>query len=77
MAIHRTARPQGAPTVLLQARVAPEAHAAVKDAAARSGVTLALYMESLVRILTEETGEMPLVPNPKDRQREELPIPAA
>ena len=72
----RARRREGSPTVLLQGRVAPEACAAVQDAAARSGVSIAYYVEALINQLIEETGVLPLVSSPRPH-REELPIPAA
>jgi hypothetical protein len=72
----RARRREGAPTVLLQGRVAPEARAAVQDAAAQSGVSIAYYMEALIQQLVDENGTLPLVDSPRP-QREELPIPAA
>ncbi|MBX3196238.1 MAG: hypothetical protein KF727_14205 [Microbacteriaceae bacterium] len=64
------------PSVLLQARVAPESHALVREAAERSGVSMAYYVEALVQQIVDERGALPEVPNPRP-QREELPINAA
>jgi hypothetical protein len=72
----RARRSEGSPTVLLQGRVAPEARAAVQDAAARSGVSIAYYMEALINQLIAEHGILPIIASPRP-QREELPIPAA
>jgi len=72
----RARRRQGAPTVLLQGRVAPEVREAVQDAAASSGVSIAYYIEALIHQLVEENGHLPLVDSPRPQQ-EELPIPAA
>lgn len=72
----RARRREGSPTVLLQGRVAPEARAAVQAAAARSGVSIAYYMEALIQRLVEENGALPMIEGPRP-QREELPIPAA
>lgn len=72
----RARRREGAPTVLLQGRVAPEVREAVQEAAASSGVSIAYYMEALIHQLVEENGQLPLVDSPRP-QKEELPIPAA
>ena len=72
----RARRPEGSLTVLLQARVAPDARAAVQAAAGRSGVSIAYYMEALIFQLSDDNGDLPVVVSPRS-QREELPIPAA
>ena len=69
----RALRPNNSPTVLLQARVAPEARAAVQDAAERSGVSIAYYMEALICRLVEENRGLPVIQSRRP-QREELPI---
>jgi len=71
----RAQRSQNAPTVLLQARVAPEVRQAVKEAAERSGVSVAYYMERFVRDLVDAHGSLPTVTHPH-RQRETLNVPA-
>lgn len=71
----RTLRDAGASTVLLQARVAPIAREAVQEAAQRSGVSVAYYVEKLIMQLDQAEG-LPTIYPPR-RQREELPIPAA
>jgi len=71
----RARRAEGSPTVLLQGRVAPEARDAVHKAAARSGVSVAYYLEKLI-IELEEDGGLPVVEPPRI-QHLELPIPAA
>jgi len=72
----RARRAEGAPTVLLQGRVSPQARAAVQEAAARSGVSIAYYMEALINMLEAENGQLPVIPSPRP-QKETLPIPAA
>ena len=72
----RARRTDGAPTVLLQGRVSPEARAEVQEAAERSGVSIAYYLESLIGQLVEENGQLPAVSPPR-LQKEMLPIPAA
>lgn len=72
----RARRREGSPTVLLQGRVAPDARAAVQEAAERSGVSIAYYMEALIHQLVDENGALPMIASPRP-QREELPIPAA
>ncbi|MDR7184611.1 hypothetical protein J2X85_001634 [Microbacterium trichothecenolyticum] len=72
----RARRTDGAPTVLLQGRVSPEARAEVQEAAERSGVSIAYYLEGLIGQLVEEQGQLPVIPPPR-LQREMLPIPAA
>lgn len=73
---NRAQRSQNAPTVLLQARVAPEVRQAVKEAAERSGVSVAYYMEKFVRDLVDAHGALPTVTHPQ-RQKETLNVPAA
>ena len=73
---NRTRRPYGAPTVLLQGRVTPQARAEVQEAAERSGVSVAYYLEGLIGQLVEAQGQLPAVPPPR-LQKEMLPIPAA
>jgi hypothetical protein len=48
----------------------------VHEAAERSGVSIAYYMEALIHQLVEENGALPAIPSPRP-QLEELPIPAA
>lgn len=69
--VSRAQRPHNAPTVLLQARVAPEARSAVQEAAQRSGVSIAYYMEKLILQL-DQAGELPLVPRPSRESANEL-----
>ena len=73
---NRITRAAGAPTVLLQGRVSPRTRAEVQAAAEQSGVSIAYYLEGLVDRLIEQDGALPLI-SPPQRQREELPIPAA
>jgi hypothetical protein len=68
----RTRRSANAETVLLQARVAPVARAAVQAAAQESGVSVAYYMEKLILQLEDEGG-LPLISPPR-LQRETLAI---
>jgi hypothetical protein len=69
--------------VLLQARVSPTAHEIVKDAATKSGVSIAYYVEALVQQLVAENGELPRIPRPRPQKEtldidiEEAPITAA
>ena len=72
--VTRAQRAHNADTVLLQARVSPEARTAFKAAAKRSGVSVAFYMEKLILQL-ERDGALPVITHP--RHQEELPIPAA
>ena len=72
----RSRRAANAPTVLLQGRVSPDARAEVQDAARRSGVSIAYYLDTLIAQLVDENGSLPLVDRPVP-QTEELPIPAA
>ncbi|HAS33468.1 MAG: hypothetical protein CMH38_14200 [Microbacterium sp.] len=72
----RARRADGAPTVLLQGRVSPEARAEVQEAAERSGVSIAYYLEALIDQLVEDNGRLPIIASPRP-QKEELPIPAA
>lgn len=76
MAERRVRRKTDVPTVLLQARVDPAVRDAVKEAAARSGVTIAYYVEHFLQDLIEERGELPSVENPR-AQKERLPMTAA
>lgn len=63
-------------TVLLQGRVPQEIRDQVTAAAEASGVSMAYYLEQLVRDLVAERGEMPLVEKPAYyRRQEELTIP--
>lgn len=57
-------RPDGSPTVLLQGRVSPETRERVHDAAARSGISIAYYLDILVGRLVEEQGSLPTVSKP-------------
>ncbi len=72
----RARRPDNAPTVLLQARVHPDARRTVQEAAERSGVSIAFYMNALIARLAEDPDGLPIIP-PARAQQEELPIPAA
>lgn len=69
----RARRPAAAPTVLLQGRVSPESRAAVQEAAERSGVSIAYYLDTLIDQLAEEHGRLPVIPSPRP-QKETLPI---
>ena len=73
----RKRRPENAPTVLLQGRVAPRVRDEVHAAAQASGVSLAYYLEALITDLVRERGSLPLVANPRTADQEELPIPIA
>jgi hypothetical protein len=76
----RATRPKGVATatVLLQGRVPQEIRDEVTAAAEASGVSMAYYLEQLVRDLVAERGAMPTVAKPAHyRQSEELSIPAA
>jgi hypothetical protein len=72
----RQRRQENAPTVLLQARVAPEIREEVQAAAAASGVSIAYYLENMLRAQISENGALPLVALPRPKNVE-LPIPAA
>lgn len=72
----RQRRQENAPTVLLQARVAPEIREEVQAAAAASGVSIAYYLENMLRAQIFENGALPLVALPRPNNME-LPIPAA
>src|SRR3546814_17921429 len=72
----RARRADGAPTVLLQGRVSPEARAEVQEAAERSGVSIAYYLEALIDQLVEDNGRLPIIASPRP-PKEALPIPAA
>jgi len=72
----RQRRQENAPTVLLQARVAPEIREEVQAAAAASGVSIAYYLENMLRAQIYENGALPLVALPRPNNME-LPIPAA
>lgn len=71
----KTRRPQagGGDLVLLQGRVAPETRDVMKDAAARSGASMAFYLEAFIQHYLEVHGEMPVL-TPPTRQAEELPL---
>ncbi len=79
----RRRQPGGGDMVLLQARVSPTAHEIVKDAATKSGVSIAYYVEALVQQLVAENGELPQISRPRpqtetlDIDIEEAPISAA
>lgn len=68
----RMQRETNAATVLLQGRVAPEARAAVQAAAAKSGVSVAYYLEKFI-LEVDRNGGLPLVAHPR-LQKETLPI---
>lgn len=72
----RARRQENVPTVLLQARIAPEVRQEVQAAAAASGVSIAFYLETFLRDQIRTQGALPLVARPQP-QSEELPIPAA
>lgn len=72
----RHRRAENSPTVLLQARVAPEIRAEIQAAAAASNVSIAYYLENFLRQQIREQGSLPPVELPKP-QAQELPIPAA
>ncbi len=72
----RRRRQDNAPTVLLQVRVDPDIFALVTEAAAASGAAKALYMQTLLRSLSEPAGHLPVLDLGRP-QLEELPIPAA
>lgn len=65
----------GVATVPLQGRVLPERRKAFNAAARASGISVNLYMDTLIQYL-EDHGGLPVLPKPKP-QAEELPIPAA
>ncbi|MCT2085606.1 hypothetical protein M3D75_05710 [Microbacterium enclense] len=56
--------------------MSPRARAEVQEAAERSGVSIAYYLEALIDQLVEDNGRLPVIASPRP-QREELPIPAA
>lgn len=68
----RVRRPDNVPTVLLQARVSPDIRDEVSAAAAASGVSLAFYLESLLKRDLAESGRLPIFEIRP--QLEELPI---
>lgn len=72
----RHRRAENSPTVLLQARVAPEIRQEVQAAAAASNVSIAYYLETFIRQQIREQGSLPPVDLPT-RREQELPIPAA
>lgn len=68
----RLHRPDNAPTVIMQARVAPSVRATVQAAANKSGVSQSLYLERFLVDYIETHGELPQVtPEPV---AQELPI---
>ncbi|WP_281015896.1 hypothetical protein ACQ856_30625 (plasmid) [Mycolicibacterium psychrotolerans] len=72
---NRSRRPENAPTVLLQGRVAPSVRDEVRLAADASGVSLSYYLEALINDLVREQGCLPVVPRPsRHSAQEELPI---
>ena len=71
----RALRAPNAPTVLLQARVDPDARAAVQEAAQHSRVSIAYYMERLILQLAEQPDGLPMI-SPPVRQQEALDISA-
>ena len=73
----RIRRPENVPTVLLQARVAPEIREEVRLAAEASGVSFAYYLEALLREQIVESGALPVITAPRNRNALELPISAA
>ena len=60
--------PRNAPTVLLQGRVSPEAHAAARAAADDAGMSIAAYLEALVLADREACLVRPKHGTPKYRQ---------
>jgi hypothetical protein len=52
---NRSRRPENAPTVLLQGRVAPSVRDEVRLAADASGVSLSYYLEALINDLVRDT----------------------
>ena len=71
----RIRRPDNAPTVLMQARVAPEIRDQVAEAAEASGVSFAFYLENFLKRELAIHGALPILE--VRPQQEELPIPAA
>ena len=72
---NRSRRPENAPTVLLQGRVAPSVRDEVRQAADASGVSLSYYLEALLQDLVRAQGALPIVPRPiRHQTQEELPI---
>lgn len=70
--VKRAQREHNADTVLLQARVSPDARNAIKAAARRSGVSVAFYMEKLI-LQMDVDGALPIIVHPR-HQGEPLPI---
>ena len=64
-------RPDNAPAVLLQGRVAPEVREAVSDAARASRVTVSLYLELLLQGIVERDGHLPILKAPGAKKPEE------
>ena len=71
----RIRRPDNAPTVLMQARIAPEIRDQVAEAAEASGVSFAFYLENFLKRELALYGALPILE--VHPQQEELPIPAA
>lgn len=67
-------REENAATVLLQARVDPRIRRAVKDAAAESGVSISLYVETLFSDMLAAQGRLPKVHSSRQRPADELPV---
>lgn len=62
--VTRAQREHNADTVLLQARVSPDARNAIKAAARRSGVSVAFYMEKLI-LQMDVDGALPIIVHPR------------
>lgn len=56
-----TYRPRGAPTKLIQLRLAPDVHESISGAAQASDLSLSLYVETLVNALRAKDGQLPRV----------------
>lgn len=61
-------RPDNAPSVLMQGRVAPDVRTAVADAAAASGVSVSYYLERHFKDILDERGSLPHVLPPKPQK---------
>lgn len=68
----KTTHAEGVATVPLQGRVLPEHRLAFNAAAKASGLSVNLYMDTLITHL-QNTGGLPILAKPKP-QEEELPI---
>lgn len=78
----RAQRPQsrdrGAPKLLLQGRVVPEAHRKASAAAEAAGITVTDYLERLVlQDQVDATGRPLWLPPRPDTAQEELPLKTA